>query len=632
MNIWDYFQALDKVIKRLVYSVLVIVVYALLGFFLAPYVLQPVIVDNVSSKLDRDVRLESIKINPFSLSATLNGFSVAGKHTSQLVGFEKLYVNFQAISLFKKVIAFDEISIVRPQVKIMLLSSGDYNFQDILNKFNAEDKSESRKSESSEGWPFAVDKFRYVEGTVHFSDENRVTPFYSQLEDISISLDDFSTRPGDGNVHQIKAESLRGTTVDWKGEFSLSPLKSSGQIELSGNLSVVSDYMQDQMLVKIQEGGLNLKTNYGFEFTEQNIKFNVSEMLASVDDLSVLRKEGDEKVLGWERLSLDLSELDLIDKKLLVNKLSMQGAFIAVNKDERSDIDFSDLFVLQNAIDDGEPEDVETSDSKWDIKISHIVNENSIFELNDKSVKPFVKHSIQLKSVVLDNLQPFTDELALLKTSLVVNNKGVVDINGKIQPASRLLDFDIAVKSVKLEDFQSYLNGVARIKILGGEIDSSLKVKVDALADEMSLLVQGDVGILSLKLRDKKLKEEFLNWNKLAVKDIKFKYPEQYLEISGIDIEKPYLRLIMDKGGETNIQKLAITKGTTGSANIEKTDSSTKHAFQAEIKKVNIRDGKMNFADNSLSPNFSAGIYGLKGDIRGLSSKQLSKAKVDLKG
>jgi len=632
MNIWVAFQALDKVIKRLVYSVFAILVYALLGFFLVPYVLQPIIVDNASSKLDRSVQLNSLEINPFSLSATLKGFSVTGKHTSQFVGFEKLYINFQAISLFKKVIAFDEISIVRPQVKIMLLSSGEYNFQDILNKINEEDKADNSKVESNESWPFAVDKFRYVEGSVHFSDESRATPFYSQLEDISISLDDFSTRPGDGNLHHIKAESLRGTTVDWKGEFSLSPLKSSGQIELSGNLNVVSDYMQDQMLVKIQEGKLNLKTHYDFEFTEQSMRFKVSEMLASVDGLSVLRKNGGEKVLGWERLSLDLDELNLIDKKLLVNTLSIQGAFIAVEKDEQSVIDFSDLFVLQNAIEAGESKDVEASESVWNMKISHIVNEDALFELNDESVKPPVKHSIQLKSVMLDNLQPFTDELALLKTSLVLNNQGFIDIDGKIQPASRLLDFDVAVKSVKLEDFQSYLNGVARIKILGGEFDSSLKVKVDALADEMNLMVQGDMDILSLKLRDKKLKEEFLSWNKLAVKDIQFKYPEQYLDIKAIDIEKPYLRLIMDKGGETNIQKLAITKETAGSANNKKTDISAKHAFQAEIKKVNIRDGKMNFADNSLSPNFSAGIYGLKGDIRGLSSKQLSKAKVDLKG
>jgi len=644
MNVWVYFQSLDKVVKRLVYLTVAVIFYALLGFYLAPYVLKPVIVDNVSIQLDRDVQLQSLEINPFSLSVTLNGLSVTGKHTSQFVGFDKLHVNFQAISLFRKVIAFDEISIVRPEVKIMILSSGEYNFQDILNKFNKKDesqedgtkteeaKAEEAKAEDAEGWPFAIDKFRYVEGAVYFSDENRVTPFYSQFEDISVSLDDFSTRPGDGNLHHVKAESLRGTTVNWSGEFSLSPLKSSGEIELTGNLDVISDYMQDQMLVKINEGKLGLKTSYDFAFSEKATKFNLSEMLASVTELSVIRKENAEKVLGWERLSIDLAELDLMDKKLLINKVSMQGGFIGVEKDEQSSIDFSDLFVLQNTINAVETKETEAVESSWDIIISHIVNDDALFELHDKSVSPFVKHSIQLKSLTLDNLQPFADELALLKLNLIVNDQGVVDIDGKIKPASRSLDFDVAAKSVSLKDLQSYLNDVARIKILDGVFESNVKINVSAVPNEVSLLVQGDMDILSLKLRDKKLKEEFLSWNKLAVKNIQFKYPSQYLDVKAVDIEKPSLRLIMDKSGETNIQKLAIAKKTNDSANSNKTRSSDKSGFQAAIKKVNILNGKMNFADNSLSPNFSAGIYGLKGDISGLSSKQLSKAKVDLKG
>lgn len=631
MNIWTYFQALDKIIKRLVYSVVAIFVYALVGFFLLPYILHPVLIDNASNQLDRAVSLESLEVNPFALSVRLKGFSVSGKHTKQLLGFEQLYINFQAISLFKKVIAFDEISLVKPEVKIMLLESGEYNFQDLLNNLKNENKTDKSSEVKNETWPFAVDKFRYVEGAVYFSDENRVTPFYSQFEDISISLDDFSTRPGDGNLHHIKAESLRGTTVDWKGEFSLSPLKSSGQVDLYGDLTVVSDYMQDQMLVKIDQGKLNLKTNYDFMFSDEGARLNFSEMLASIKDLAVLRKENDKKVLAWDIFSLDLNELDLINKKLVINKLSMQGAFVAVEKDGQKTIDFGDLFVLQNAINDQAAE-VDSSEISWDIKIAHIINKDALLELHDSSVKPSVKQAIQLKSLILDNLQPFTDEVALLESNLIVNDHGLVNIGGKIKPVSRLLDLDVTASAVRLTDFQSYLNDIARIKILGGIFESNVKINIDASSEKVSLKIQGDLGVQSLKLRDTKLKEEFLSWEKLAVNNVMFQYPDQQLDIKSIGIDKPYLRLVMDKGGETNIQKLLIVKESKVTEKNKKLNKSDSPVFAAAINKVNVRNGKMNFADNSLSPNFNAGIYGLKGDISGLSSKQLSKAKVDLKG
>lgn len=631
MNIWTYFQALDKIIKRLVYAVVGITVYALLGFFLLPYILQPLLIDKASSELGREVSLQSLEINPFALSVRLKGLSVSGKHAKQLLGFEQLYVNFQAISLFKKVIAFDEISLVRPEVKIMLLSSGEYNFQDLLNNLKNENKTDKSDEENNEAWPFAVDKFRYVEGAVYFSDENRVTPFYSQLEDISISLDDFSTRPGDGNLHHIKAESLRGTKVDWKGEFSLSPLKSSGQIDLYADLTVASDYMHDQMLVKIEQGKLSLKTNYDFMFSDEGAKLNFSEMLASVEGLVVLRKENDEKVLTWELFSVDLNELDLINKKLVVNKVSMQGANVTVEKDEQKTVDFGDLFVLQNSIND-QPAEIDSSEASWDIKIAHIINTDAFFELHDNSVKPSVKQVIQFKLVTLDNLQPFSDELALLESNLIVNDHGLVNIAGKIKPVSRLLDLDITASSVKLTDFQSYLNDIARIKILDGIFETNVKINIDASSEPASVKVQGDVDVLSLKLRDTKLKEKFLSWKKLAVKNIQFQHPDQQLDIKSIDIDKPYLRLIMDKGGETNIQKLLIVEEPEVTEKNKKQNKSDGSGFVAAINKVNVRDGKMDFADNSLSPSFNAGIYGLKGGISGLSSKQLSKAKVDLKG
>ena len=623
MKAWQQFQALNKTVKRAVYSVVALIIYALIGFILLPIILRPVIVDNISEKLDRSASLQELKINPFTLSVTLNGFSVSGKHTEQLFGFDSLYVNYQAISLFNKIIAFDEINIVRPSIKIMLLASGEYNFEDLIVETVGDES-----KDSGDSWPLAIDKFRYVDGSVYFSDENRKTAFYSQLEEISVSLDDFSTKPGDGNVHHIKAETLRGTTIDWKGEFSLSPLQSNGRIEMLGDLIVVSDYMQDQMLIKIDSGKLDIKTSYDFMFSEEGSKFNVSNMLASITDLDVRRKENNNKVLGWESLNIDLKELDLFSKKLIFNELSTQGIFIGVDRDKETNIDFGDLFVLQNLAKDETTEKDETQPN-WEIYLSHIVSEGSSVEIKDKSVKPEANHKVLIDLFDIKNLRPFTDEIAQLKLDLKINDNGIVNVEGNVKPASKLIELDLGVKSVELKYFQSYINDIARVKILSGEFGSGLKINIDASGDEPKLDVRGDIYVSSLNVRDKKLKEKFLSWKDVTVKNLNFKYPDKIVEIDAVNINASYLRLIMNGNGETNIQKLLISDEL---GNESQDKGKNKDAFHASIKKINIKNGKMDFSDNSLSPNFSAGIYSLKGDIKGLSTKQLSKAKVDLKG
>jgi hypothetical protein len=50
------------------------------------------------------------------------------------------------------------------------------------------------------------------------------------------------------------------------------------------------------------------------------------------------------------------------------------------------------------------------------------------------------------------------------------------------------------------------------------------------------------------------------------------------------------------------------------------------------IKKIVVQEGRANFTDLSIAPNFSAGIQKLEGTVLGLSSKPNARAKVDLHG
>ncbi len=50
------------------------------------------------------------------------------------------------------------------------------------------------------------------------------------------------------------------------------------------------------------------------------------------------------------------------------------------------------------------------------------------------------------------------------------------------------------------------------------------------------------------------------------------------------------------------------------------------------IKKIVLQDSQANFADLSVMPNFATGIKKLEGTVRGLSSKENSRAKIDIHG
>ncbi|QJX01536.1 hypothetical protein HML84_01375 [Alcanivorax sp. IO_7] len=69
------------------------VLYALVVFFLLPGWVRDQARERLTDLLGREVTLERVALNPFTLSVTAEGFSVADPDTGTLARFDRLYLN-----------------------------------------------------------------------------------------------------------------------------------------------------------------------------------------------------------------------------------------------------------------------------------------------------------------------------------------------------------------------------------------------------------------------------------------------------------------------------------------------------------------------------------------------------------
>ena len=96
------FRALPRRQKVILVAVAAVVLYTLVGFFILPFVVRRVAVSQLHQHLHREVQIEAVRMNPYTLSATVRNLVVYepdGKE--RLAAFRELYVNLQAVSLFK---------------------------------------------------------------------------------------------------------------------------------------------------------------------------------------------------------------------------------------------------------------------------------------------------------------------------------------------------------------------------------------------------------------------------------------------------------------------------------------------------------------------------------------------------
>ncbi|HBY84598.1 MAG TPA: hypothetical protein DEO86_01860, partial [Colwellia sp.] len=460
MTFWQKFSVLNKRTKAVIYSGIVVVLYAISGFFILPLVVKPLIIDTVTEKLDRQAQLEVIEFNPFTLSITLKGLSISGKHTDKLLGFDLLTLNLQALPLIQKTISFDEVIINKPEVSVLILANGDFNFQDIILKNTAAPSEIDSEKTKEPAWILSIDKFRHNEGIINFSDQNREIAYHHIIKEINVALDNFSTKAGDNNMHHVKAKTSQGTELNWHGKFSLSPLKSSGDISFVSPLQVVSDYLQKRILFKITEGVFKLDSHYDFDFSGEQPQFIINNLIASISALEIRRSKDNKKMITSDELTLDLEQLSSSDKNIVINSISNTGSFIAVNRDKSSQFDLEKLFILQQLNQSISPDELEGetevstasstdinatakhNDNKrenWGLEIKAINIGNNNIVINDSSVVPVAIHDVLIKTLTVEHLKPFTNESALLSSIIGLNAQGIIKVKGTIKPESKQL-------------------------------------------------------------------------------------------------------------------------------------------------------------------------------------------------
>ena len=64
--------------KAVISLIAVLIIYALSGFFMAPYLVSRFVPDMVAEKLHRELRMGTVKINPFLLLVKIPVFWISG--------------------------------------------------------------------------------------------------------------------------------------------------------------------------------------------------------------------------------------------------------------------------------------------------------------------------------------------------------------------------------------------------------------------------------------------------------------------------------------------------------------------------------------------------------------------------
>ena len=306
------------------------VVVGILGFFAVPPLLKSVLLAKLGETLHRDVSIESISINPYTLTATLSGVSVReraeGKTGEELIGFDSLRVNAELASIAVAGIVVKEIELVGPRVRLVRLADNRYNISDLIDEQMA-------KPPSNDPLPrFSVSNIQIRGGKVEFDD--RPEGVTHAVSDIALQIPFLSTLSyySDTYVEPHFSASINGAPLQLTGKSR--PFGDSQETELTLNLDNLQiarylGYSPVDLPIKVLSGAVDGDLKFRFVQTKKQPS---TLSLAGRVEVKALKVEesGGLPLFSMKRLEVVLREVDLLKLGVGVESILVESPEVDV--------------------------------------------------------------------------------------------------------------------------------------------------------------------------------------------------------------------------------------------------------------------------------------------------------------
>ncbi|MDP2853146.1 MAG: DUF748 domain-containing protein [Smithellaceae bacterium] len=638
-----------NILKKILIVIIALAVFiGIAGFLILPAVLKPVLTKKISEALHRETSIDQIKINPFALSATIKGFKLAdpGKN-GPFITFDELYVNVNVMtSIFRRALLLEEIRLHKPYVGITRKKDGSYNFSDLI------PKTETKKEEPAKPFLFSLNNIQIVGGNIDFRDMPNQTDHTIRELNISVPFVSNIDYYMKNYVEPKFSAIVNGHTfaVAGKTQPFLTSRETLFDIEIKDiDVPFYLQYVPVKMNFKLTEARLDTKIQLNFimhkdKSPELKLTGQAALRKVTLDDL-----QGN-KILRLPALTVNLASVEPFVPRVHLAQIALDAPQLVIRRDKKGNINLLNLVGPDKTDEQAKPaaaKDKPGDHTKKKNELillidSFVIDKADITFIDAQPTKP-VKIEINPLRLSVSKLSLKKGDLADVDLALVIDKKSSIAAKGPVGIEPLAANLAIEVKNLAIRPFQPYFAESVQLDVTHGSISTAGKVSLNLDAkNEPSIKYTGNLSVSNLATIDKAHAHDFLKWKQLNFQSLAAGYNPLFVNIREISVNDFFAKIVINEGGSTNIQDI------TGAPQTETDKPKTAQEKQPpqpvqsakpaqappdiKIGKIIFQDGTVDFADRNIKPNYAVTMLNLKGSVTGLSSQEVSRAKVDLKG
>ena len=638
--------------------VLLVGLYAIAGFVLAPRILRSALMQDIPKTLGVTPTVGGIRLNPFLLQLEIKDLSLAAPGGEKMLGFGRLFVDFEWSSIWHLAYSFGKVDIEAPFVNAVVAHDGS------LNLLQLSPKTPPAKPQQKTPLPaIRIGSFNVSKGVVTYEDHSHPSEFAARLDPINFALVNFTTG-AEGGRFTFTGSSTLGERIEWHGHVSVQPIESDGEFQIDGlRAHTIWEYLEDRLNFAVNAGTVDLNATYKFTLRDA-VDLQASVSRIAVNDLAVRPKDSDIDWVTVPSLLLRGTAVDVSKRQAHADSLSLTGVKLVAWLEPDGSVNLLKLVQspprTASAAAAGPPVSAAAAKpvpaaAPWKFDLHEFAVQEAKISAEDRSTSPPVKAlleplSLKVDGVSLDLAKPVTVAL-----DTRINGAGSLKVSGDVTPEPLGANVSLKLDGIGLEAFQPYIAQRTSMTLISGQLSGDAKVRYGA--GKPAIQIACNISVAGLHTIDNALHDDFINWDRLDLSGVTFQHTPDRLDIEQVTASKLYARVIIEPDTTLNVKRVLAGPGATlvapappgGSAVVATAPApaapppgkAARNLVPAApaaapmpmvIKKIVLHAGEADFADLSVQPNFAAGVKSIEGTLLGLSSKESSRAKVDIHG
>lgn len=438
----------------------------------------------------------------------------------------------------------------------------------------------------------------------------------------------FAPRNGMAALGQLDRATVGGIKFDGNTKHIV-----IGKVELVDNHYLFETDTAGQLMLpefKIAGNDAN-KSDAGEETSPAAFHIELGELHLAQTSLALFNSalpEQLDQLLSLKEIVLKSADVDLSQSSVALTSLTLDDANINLTLDKTGVLNVLQLIPADSDAEEKNSTSEEASPIQF--KLDKLTTQGFNIKLTDNSSGTSVQHylhDIKLEAANISNDdQVHTD----LSVNAVINERGELSLAGWVALISTDMELELGLSEIDFTYLNPYLKNFTNVSLASGIFNFNGHISNAAGKNGLSIR-DAKAGLINLQLNDMSDDSRLIAVEAVTIAGLGFTSSPLNINIKQTKLSGPYANVHIDEQKNLNLLN-AFKSANSESNNSEQENADFESTYTLSLERIDLDKGNMDFADLSMTPQFSVKMHELTGTAAGLNSDPERYTSLELNG